>query len=89
MTIRQKFVTLTIVLLILALFIVGPTAAFAHHNGKNPDIGNINEEMVHSGLMENASGMAQEDVNWDDVPDVDPPGELYLNQGGEQVQQGR
>ena len=88
MTTRQKFVSLIIVLLILA-FVMSPLTAFAHHNGRNPEIGNINEEMVHNGLMENASGMAQEDVNWDDVPDLDPPGELYLNQGDAQAQLGK
>ncbi len=74
MTARRKLMTLIIALIIVALFVIGPTAAFAHHNGQNPEIGALNEEMVHSGLTERAADPVNPELNWDSVDPPENPG---------------
>jgi len=64
--------------------------AAAHHAGNNPDVGYINEEMVHNGLMNNAADQGYWNEPWSEVQtDLDPPGTTNQNMLGEQTQNGR
>lgn len=66
MTKRKKRIEVMLALLLLftLLFAMSGTA-FAHHAGLNPGVGNLNEEMVHNGLMERAADMGYWNQPWD------------------------
>ncbi len=51
--------------LLFALLFSMSSTAFAHHAGQNPGVGNLNEEMVHDGLMERAADMGYWNQPWE------------------------
>lgn len=60
---KRVWTMLAILLLFSLLFSLSGTA-FAHHAGLNPGVGNINEAMVHNGLMERAADMGFWNQPW-------------------------
>ncbi len=63
---RKKRIELVFALLLLSILLFSMSGtAFAHHAGLNPGVGNLNEEMVHNGLMERAAEMGYWNQPWE------------------------
>ncbi len=62
---KRNLMMIMAVLFLFTMLLAVSNTAFAHHAGQNPGVGNLNEEMVHNGLMERAADMGFWNEPWE------------------------